>query len=287
MERTIENDRLKLTVSDEAAQMHSLFDKEKNREVLYQGDQGWSGRNPVLFPMVGSTWKKGEYEIDGKTYTMKNHGLVRYSTLKFLDDADGIVLQLVSDEETRKQYPFDFDFRVKYSLDQDVLHVDYEITNTGDCEMPFSFGLHPAFRTAQNPDEKFEDFALRFEPAMDGDQIIFFADKSPVQRVKRPLEEWKLDRKELAERDTLVFENFSTKAVTLKYQDEDRLTMSFDGYPYLAIWSHSVPSDFVCIEPWYGHTDFEKVEVPFEDREGTQHLQPGDTFKASWSLTVH
>lgn len=287
MERTIENDRLKLTVSDKAAQMHSLFDKEKNREVLYQGDQGWSGRNPVLFPMVGSTWKKGEYEIDGQTYAMKNHGLIRYSTLEFVNDEEGIVLHIGSDEETKKQYPFDFDFQVKYSLEGDMLHVDYKITNTGNKDMPFSFGLHPAFRTAQNPEEKFEDFSLAFEPAMDGDQIIFFSDKSPVQRVKRPMKEWKLDRKELAERDTLVFENFSTNAVTLKHGDEERVTMFFEGYPYLAIWSHSVPSDFVCIEPWYGHSDFEKTGVPFEQREGTQILRPHEIFSASWSLKVH
>lgn len=287
MERTVENERLRLTVSDEAAQMHSLFDKEKNREILYQADQGWSGRNPVLFPMVGSTWKKGEYEIGGKTYAMKNHGLVRYSTLTFEDDPDGIVLHMTSDEETRKQYPFDFDFKVRYALEGDLLHVDYTITNTSEDDMPFSFGLHPAFKTSQNPEEKFEDFVLRFEPALDGDQIVFFADKSPVKRIRRPLKEWRLDREELRERDTLVFENFSTHAVTLCHEEEPRVTMEFEGYPYLAIWSHSTPSDFVCIEPWYGHADFEKTEVPFEEREGTQILKPQETFRASWSLKVH
>ena len=34
------------------------------------------------------------------------------------------------------------------------------------------------------------------------------------------------------------------------------------------------------------HADFEKVEVPFEKREGTQFLDPHDTFEASYTITV-
>ena len=55
--------------------------KSTGCETLYQGDQGWSGRNPSLFPMVGNTYTK-DYEIDGKKYAMKNHGLIRYATLE-------------------------------------------------------------------------------------------------------------------------------------------------------------------------------------------------------------
>ena len=44
---------------------------------MYQGNTDfWGGKNPTLFPMVGNTFSK-TYEINGKSYAMKNHGLER------------------------------------------------------------------------------------------------------------------------------------------------------------------------------------------------------------------
>lgn len=280
----LENGRLVLEVTGKAGEMTSLFDKKKNRELLYQGDQGWSGRNPSLFPMVGKTWKDGSYEIDGKTYTMKNHGLIRYENLDGKTEGNQIILWLDSNEETRSRYPYDFHFEMKYTLLEDGVRVDYAITNTSDRKMPFSFGLHPAFRTSQNAEEAFEDFRLEFSPKGEATQIVFFADKSPVKRMPVSLDAWQLSRKDLEEYSTLVYENAPATSAVLSFKDEPRVKMNFEGYPYLALWSSENESDFVCIEPWFGHSDFEKAEVPFEKREGTQILDPGQTFTASYSI---
>ena len=61
----LENDLLKLECTEKGGEMLHLVKKSTNHETLYQGDQGWSGRNPSLFPMVGNTYTK-DYEIDGK-----------------------------------------------------------------------------------------------------------------------------------------------------------------------------------------------------------------------------
>ena len=63
----LENNVLKLECTEKGGEMLHLVKKSTNRETLYQGDQGWSGRNPSLFPMVGNTYTK-DYEIDGKKY---------------------------------------------------------------------------------------------------------------------------------------------------------------------------------------------------------------------------
>ncbi len=283
-EFTIENERLKLQTRPRAAQMKSLIDKKTGYELLYQGDQGWADQNPSLFPIIGSTWKGGSYTINGKEYAMKNHGLVRYADLEGSSDGQKITYVMTSDEETKKQYPFDFRFEISYELKDNRVIVSYDITNTGNEPMPFSFGLHPAFRTSQNPDEKFEDFSIRFNRPLDCDQVIFTPDFDPVVKKHTDLQEWQLSREDLKKYGTLVFENPKADEAALCYKGEPRMSVHFKNYPWLALWSHPKESDMVCIEPWYGHADYEKKEQPFDKREGTMILQPHASFEVSYEI---
>ena len=142
----IENEVAVVEVKTLAAEITSFYDKEKNIEHMWQGDpQFWAGRNPILFPMVGSTWTK-DYQIDGKTYKMGNHGFARHSefTVESVSE-DTIVLSLSDNEETRAQYPFEFKLTVTYQLSGRKLTITYRIDNHSPRMMPFSFGLHPAF----------------------------------------------------------------------------------------------------------------------------------------------
>ena len=107
----LENDVLKLECAGKGGEMLHLVKKSTDHETLYQGDQGWSGRNPSLFPMVGNTYTK-DYEIDGKKYAMKNHGLIRYATLKGESQEDELVFSLDANEDTLAQYPFNFHFEI-------------------------------------------------------------------------------------------------------------------------------------------------------------------------------
>lgn len=283
---TIENERLILETRPEAGQMASLWDKKNEREMLYQGDQGWKDQNPTLFPMVGKTWNDGKYEIDGEEYQMKNHGLIRYENLNGEVKDGRIVYSFDSDEKTKKEYPFDFHFEMSYRLDGNRVIVDYEIKNLSNRPMPFSFGLHPAFRTSQNEEEKFEDFSIVYDEPLECTQIVTHEDMSSPDREKVSLEKWNLSREDLKKYATLVYEHPNATNATIYYKDEPRLNVHFENYPYLAIWSHPTPSDFICIEPWHGHSDFEKAEVPFENREGTEILQPEETFRQSYSIEV-
>ncbi len=54
MTHTIENEFLQVSVNDHGAELCSIFDKEKNREVIWQADPAfWKRHAPVLFPNVG------------------------------------------------------------------------------------------------------------------------------------------------------------------------------------------------------------------------------------------
>ena len=127
----LENDVLKLECIEKGGEIQHLIKKSTNRETMYQGNQGWSGKNPTLFPMVGNTYTK-EYEIDGKKYAMKNHGLIRYATLKGQNKENAIVFTLDADEKTLTQYPFLFHYPC-------VLLIFQRITSAG--------GVSPMWRT--------------------------------------------------------------------------------------------------------------------------------------------
>ena len=282
----IENDRISLTTNNPAGQMFSLFDKKTNQELLYQADQGWSGRNPSLFPMVGSTWNDGSYTWQVQTYAMKNHGLIRYEDLcgTVSEDGQTICYTFDSNEETKSRYPFDFHFLLMYHLIPDGVRVSYAITNTGNDSMPFSFGLHPAFNTVRSENEAFEDFSIHFDPVDEAEQIVFYKDLRPVNREPKTLDIWNLSYDDLKQYATLVFDKIKATSATLYYKDEPRMKVGFDGFPSVALWNPGEGNTFICIEPWFGHADFEKVEVPFDKREGTMILLPGETFNASYTI---
>ncbi len=280
---TLENERMILKTDNPAGQMFSLFDKKTGHELLYQADQDWSGRNPTLFPVIGKTWDDGKYEWNEQTYQMKNHGLIRYENLDGKVEGDSIVYTFDSNEETRKRFPFDFHFEMVYSLVENGVKVSYSITNTSDQIMPFSFGLHPAFQTAREG-ETFEDFSIRFSPKAKAEQIVFFEDKSPVKREPIELDEWKCSYADLSKYSTMVYDRIGANSAEIVYKHTPRLKMSFEGYPTVALWNSGEGNTFICIEPWFGHSDFEKVTVPFDQREGTLSLLPAETFNASYTV---
>ena len=74
---TIQNDRFTASVNDLGAELWSLRDRRSGREYIWQGDaRYWTGRSPVLFPIVGRL-KDDAYLVNGRQYRMKKHGFAR------------------------------------------------------------------------------------------------------------------------------------------------------------------------------------------------------------------
>lgn len=279
---TLENERLRLECTAKAGEMTSLVDKATGTELLYQRDGAWKDSNPTLFPIVGNTYS-GKYEVYGKTYEMKNHGLIRYAQLTEAEGGDSIKYEYEPNDQDLARYPYHFKYTIEYRLDASKVIIDYTIENTDDRDLPFTFGLHPAFRVPQKPGEKFEDYKLVYSPAGPAVQMLF-KDADEITEKAVVLDEWPLDRKDIRDHATLIYKDIKTEKATLMYKDEPRLSVQFPGFPYLAIWTHETPSDFLCIEPWYGHADLVKKEVDFAGREGMMSLEPGGTWKTSYTI---
>ena len=270
---TLSNDKARVTVDEHASEIHSFKSVETGFEYMWQGDPAfWKGRNPTLFPMVGSTWDK-ILHIKGKEYRTGNHGFARNSDFTCIKhDEKQIVMELKDSKETLEQYPYAFTMRITYTLEGTTLSIHYAITNDNDEVMPFNFGLHPAFNCPVNPAGKFEDCYLE----LGSPETFTWKTTTLDHETKLPLE-----REALA--NTVIITEPKSTSVALT-DGTHGVRVGFSGFRWLAFWSPHAP--FVCIEPWYSHDDFEKVEVPFEQREGTQFLEPHDTFEAAYTITV-
>ena len=161
----IKNEKALVSVDEHASEIHSFCDVTTDNEYMWQGDpKFWAGRNPTLFPMVGSTWDK-KLHINGKEYVTGNHGFTRHSDFTCIEHTDNtIVMELKDNEETFKEYPFHFTMHITYTLEGKTLKVSYDITNENDCDMPFNFGLHPAFNCPSDGGN-FEDYYIELERA--------------------------------------------------------------------------------------------------------------------------
>lgn len=278
----LENEWLKVDFQTLGGEMSAMYDKEKNIQVLYQGNEGWQGKNPSLFPIIGNTYSK-TYEINGQTYAMKNHGLVRYANLEVVHQTENqITFRLESNVESKKQYPFDFCFDLTYTLEEKCITISYVITNNSHTSMPFSFGLHPAFRVPLFENENFEDYKIIYEKPQLVEQIIVENEKLVYQEVA--LSEWQLSYDEIKEHATILYRNVQQEYIDLQGPSY-ALRLTCKGYPYLALWNDQT-SNYICIEPWMGISDLVDPQVSFENREGTMHLAPNECKEFMYSIEL-
>lgn len=274
----IENEFASLDITEKASEITSFKDKHSGLEYMYNGDsEYWAGRNPTLFPMVSNTYNKVQ-NINGKEYHMKNHGLVRYVDFVCTKHSDdNIVMTYVADEEAKKLYPFDFKMDISYTLIGKRVDIVYTITNNDKLDMPFGFGLHPAFRCPLHENEKFEDYHLAF------------SNTETLSGMLGPfgLKDEKVipcDYGIFKDNPTIVFDGARSSFVELT-NGKNGVRVTIDGYRYIAFWTKQ-NAPFICIEPWHSHGDFEEVDLPFEKREDTMILAPGRSYTTSYSIEI-
>ena len=142
---TIASDDLTARINPFGAELSSLTDAA-GREFMTDADPAfWSGRAPLLFPIVGAL-VEDTLQVDGRAYTMPKHGFARRSTFARREQsANRAVFRLDDNAETRASYPFAFALDMAFTLSGLTLEMVATVRNTGDVPLPFSFGYHPAF----------------------------------------------------------------------------------------------------------------------------------------------
>ena len=269
----------------------SLLDSVKYRgeEYLWQGsEKSWKSKDIVIFPFVARL-KDGWYTVDGKRYEMKNHGLARYNVFTAESNTgDTLVMDFKSTEETKKQYPFDFDFKVKYALVENSMKITYTVVNTGDVDMPFGLGTH-------------------FGWALVGDETDDTCDVSgnfAIIDTDKPIEEYEFDddlhlvkgekKSEFTNEIPLVKSTFihdavvtknNAKKVTLLRRDGKKITFDIGNVPVLAIWSNNKMGKYACIEAWWGLPDTVDCDRELKNKFLINTLPAGKTFEYEVTVT--
>lgn len=99
----LENEHIRVCINEHGAELSEIILKKTGANYLWSGDAKYWGRHaPVLFPTVGKL-KNDEYFIDGKRYSMHQHGFARDMDFEVEEKQQTrAVFVLKSDSETKK-----------------------------------------------------------------------------------------------------------------------------------------------------------------------------------------
>ena len=292
MKTTLKKGDLSATTDTFGGELRSLM--LNGHEYLWQADPAWwTGQAPVLFPIVGSL-RGGEARSSQGICRMGRHGLVRKKEHALISvNDDSVTYETLSDEETRKHFPYDYRLRMSYTLlGNDTIETRFTVTNTGKVSLPFCCGGHPAFHVPAGGIDAldYSDFELKFEdrlsikaPLLDRDGIF------QTDKIFEPL----------TDSDTLPLKHelFDTDAIMLSHVPASRVTLrssksahgvqvNFPGMDFLGIWSAPKNAPFVALEPWSGHSATDKEDGIFEHKEGMTILAPGETRSFAFTIRV-
>lgn len=269
MNYTIRNENLAVKVSSLGAEMLSVtaFGKER----LWQNENGsWSGHAPVLFPLCGNCG----VTVNGESYAAGAHGFARKSEFTLRHISEGkIVLSIVSNDETKKKFPFDFVFKVQYALIKNSVQITYTVENPSDTELPFSCGGHESFAL----DSGVENYKIVFEKeehlvhAFHGEQGTLTGETRDYGTIK----EFPLPADFLTDGETLIFPKIKSRSIELRsLRDEKIAKAEFEDFENLLLW-RSNGANMICIEPWGNLPDVENEPArEFSQKDGIWKVAP-------------
>lgn len=284
---TIASDALTAAINPLGAELSSLRDGE-GRELMTDADPAfWTGRAPLLFPVVGKP--AGEtIRVGGRAYPMKQHGFARRLPFALVEHAPAHALfRLEADEGTRAHYPFDFRLDVLFRLDGATLATEVTVGNPGAAPLPASFGFHPAFAWPLPYGRDRADHRIIFSHDEPGPLRVIAADGTiaPGSRPS-PLAGRTLHlADDLFAHDALVWDRVRSDRVTYGASDGPRLEIAFPDTPMLGIWTRP-GARYVCVEPWHGIADPEGYAGELADKPGIFLVPPGGEQHIAMSVTL-
>ena len=274
-------------VDPRGAQLSVLRDRA-GRDLLWGGDPSvWSGRAPLLFPIVGAL-AGGSYRLGSRIYHLPRHGFARNRLFEIVDStAANAVFRLRADAASLEVYPFRFELEVHFALAGATLSVTSCVRNLSDEDMPASFGYHPAFR-----------WPLPYGGARSGHFIEFASDEpAPIRRLDAdgllmpqhhatPISERRLALADaLFQNDVIILDEIRSRCVSYGTDEGPRIQVGFPDSPYLGIWTKP-RADFICIEPWHGVADPEGFAGDLGTKPGVFTLAPGAARPITMAITL-
>lgn len=235
-----------------------------DRDTFLNPQANIRGGIPVLFPICGQL-AGGQYEWNGITYPMRNHGVARLKPWLVVDtgtdDGAYVTLALRSDEETLSSFPFAFELRFTYRLKDGTLSIEQRYSNLSSESMPMVAGFHPYFAT--------ESKNLAYES--DATKLLDYNDN-----IEKPFE-GAFDLNGLVESVALL--DASKPEIAFPLNDKGgqvRLSYS-EQFRYVVLWSVE-DKPFVCVEPWTA------LNEALGRKKGLLLVDPGQSLQLAMSI---
>lgn len=266
MEAVLNNDIISLKADTLGAELTSI--RVCGQEQLWQNESGeWAGHAPILFPVCGNC----AVQVDGKQYPIDRHGFARKSEFTLIkQQKNSLLFELKSNDKTREQYPFDFVFRVRYTLLGAALRIRYEVENPSEKTLYFSCGGHESYLLSKPLGE----YELRFSCK---EKFISLLHDTAGRLTGKTLDlgsdtRFPLPEDLLVDGNTLIFRPRSRRLTLCEKGGKRVADISFHGFSNLLLWRPGTQS-VICIEPWHNLPDG-ATPLELSEREGMIAVPP-------------
>ncbi|WP_066551929.1 aldose 1-epimerase family protein [Croceicoccus bisphenolivorans] len=280
-------------ISSLGAELVSLTDASGAEWMTDGNPEVWSGRSPILFPIVGEL-AGGKLRLDGAEYALPRHGFARKRAFDCVShDDDAALFRLSDDDDTRAVFPFAFDLDLHYAIEDATLAITATVRNTGESAMPFSIGFHPGFAWPLPGGGDKRDHSVRFFEReagpirrLDSDGLLCFFEDTPVVDRRIALHSG------LFRADALIWDKLESRGLCYEGAVPEgegasaaAIQMAFPDCPMLGIWQKP-GADFICLEPWAGHADPVGFDGDFHEKPGVMELEPGEERSFRVDITI-
>lgn len=278
----IDNQYLTVSTNPFGAELKSVFDTTLNLEYVWQGDEDTFLRSGyTMFPSTGRLVNNIHY-VHNKAYEMPENGFTHTRNFSVVEHKkDSITMCLVSDDRTRRYYPYDFSLSVTYSLRMRSLSVSYLIENLSEVNIPVGVGCHVAFRWPLYDYQKSTDYYLNFEKE---EKILTFNPFGWTDPFLKD-ESTHLLYHDLFSNYARSFHGLRSEWLELRSTTCDHfIRIHRKEFPFLAMWGlPSEEASFICLEPC---TSIATGGTTLFDRAGIlslpAHRRTAKTFKVDF-----
>lgn len=290
MQFELSNGALKATAQTRGGELISLRDGS-GTEYIWGGDPAfWSGRNPILFPIVGAL-RGGSVSLGEQEGRMARHGFARNAEFSAVERGEGFVeMELRESAETLTQYPRPFSLRVRHRLLDGGFSTAFTVENTGGEPLPFCIGAHTAFRCPLSAGQQFEEYQLVFSCPEEAASPLLTPEGLIRHDAFRTMLSGgsclPLDYGMFREMDTVIFRRLRSGSVSLVHRETGQgMELDFSQFPVIAFWTKP-GAPFLCLEPWHGCAALDNETGCFADKPFAITLAPGERRTLAYTVRL-